>query len=177
MAREQVNIQLTNNTNAKFVFGALPGVEYHCAKFNLPGVSLGETPIANTFTTYAEPGRVTFNYLDISFLVDEDYKNWITVFDWMCNVGYSRSFNQFKSLKNRPNADGYNGEFSDAAVVFYNSNRMPNGVVANFEQCFPASLGDLDFDMQTSAPTPFLCNMRIQYQLYTIETPWRKNIK
>ena len=63
-----------------------PGVDFFCQSANLPDISVGFAEAPTRFRGIPLPasGGVRFGDLSLRFMVDEDLKNYISVWKWIC---------------------------------------------------------------------------------------------
>lgn len=167
----------------KFEIQKLPELNYFVTKANLPGIS-GEGPnLPNRFTTFALiPDSASFEYLEVEFVIDENLKNWIAIWDWISNMTFTRDHAQWLSLVNDPishnlSKDGGLGNlYSDGFLSIITTSKTPIPVTAKFHNMYPTSLSQINFDSHLTDATPQVATVRFQYQVYTLETPWRHQV-
>ena len=84
----QINKSILNKNNFRLLVDKVPNVEYYVRSVNIPGLTFSETEQAagvglNAFF----PGdKVSFETLDVNFLVDEDLENFKEIYDWMDKI-------------------------------------------------------------------------------------------
>ena len=83
------NISYLSPIGFRFILSNFPEVTYFCQAANIPGVSLAgidfPTPMKNIQYSGDE---VSFEELSIRFVVDENLKNWLSIYDWITALGY-----------------------------------------------------------------------------------------
>ena len=81
----EINKSILNKNNFRLLIDKVPTVEYYVQSCNIPGMSFTETTSATGIGLDAFfPGdKVSFETLDISFIVDEDLENFKEIYDWM----------------------------------------------------------------------------------------------
>ena len=125
---------------------------------NLPGIQLGTIPQGTSIRQIDRPGdSIVFNDLTIEFLITEDFKEWITIYDWMDDL---REFNQ-------TGID--NSILSDAKLVLLTNKSNPN-IIITFRDIFPYDLSDLDLTFNTSDVETLRGTVSFKYINYIIET-------
>jgi len=86
-------------------------VDFFSNSANVPSISLGTALQGTTFRILDVPGdEVTYEDFTISFLVDEDLKNYMILHNWITGLGIPENFTQFKNLTT--NEDGLKDETS-----------------------------------------------------------------
>lgn len=135
-----------NNTNylssnrATLQISGLEDVNFNITGFNLPDVTVDAVEVPTRFNPGKEANnRVTFSDLTVEFLVDEDLQNWISVFDWMTELGMPKEHN-YRGFKQR---------FSDATLIIYSSHNNPI-VKFKFVEVFPNNLSGINFTEKDS---------------------------
>lgn len=119
----------------------LPEVEFFTQKLEIPSLSAPGITMNNPFNyTHLTPSKADFSSLNLSFVVDENMKNYRSVFDWMMGVSFTHDFDKFKNTKN--SSDGLT---SDISVIILNSNKNANMII-NFIDCFPIALSPINLD-------------------------------
>jgi hypothetical protein len=158
--RQPSNTNYIQNTGFFFGLQRLPNVKYFCQEANLPGLNFNEVIQPTRFINVKHPGnKITYEQLEISFIVDEDLSNWREVHDWM------------KSIVNIESVDEQIApadQFSDATLILLNS-AMRENVRVKFKGCFPISLTGLRFLTTPAETEPQMATMSLVYDTYNIE--------
>lgn len=150
----------------------LPLVTYHCQMVNLPSLSLTPTEQGSRVGTPIKwiGGRYNFEDLSVSFLVDEDMKNWIEVFEWMESIGVlsdSKNTINYKMVgKPVGQLDDY---FSDAYLAITNSSYKPK-IQVRIHGMFPISLTGIQFNSTSTDNEPVVATATFAYTYYTVES-------
>ena len=146
-------------------FDRLPLVTWFCTNANIPGITLGEAQFPTPMSDMPISGdKLTFDTLNIQFIVDEELKNYREIWEWLVGIGFPKQHSQFANIlsegqvnDNFPGASrqtyvsqaGANATksetaiYSDATMTFYNSKNIPK-VEVHFRDLFPTSLGGID---------------------------------
>ena len=169
---------------SKFVFkcNKLPKVEFFTTQVNLPGINLGDVVIPTPFKEIPVQGHsLTFENLELQFLVDEKLENYIELHQWLVGIGFPKSRTQFSSFRNRnsnafPTATPANGNpannqalYGDATLVITSSKNNPN-VEVRFSDIYPVALSTLQFDQQSTDVEYLTATCTFSYTLYEIFT-------
>ena len=153
----------------RFKIAKLPQVEFFIQSVNLPGISIGTATVPTPLYDYPVPGdEISFQSLDVSFLVDENLNNYKELHDWISGLGFGKSHQQFADLQATsedrfpgsskgslvagveipaPLSEG--GIYSDATLTILNSKNLAKTEV-RFHNVFPTSIGSLSNDVQAS---------------------------
>jgi hypothetical protein len=159
----------------RFVIQNLPTVQWFVQAAILPGVSLGElstpSPLLNTFV----PGdNLEFQPLEVTFIVDEDMKNWVELYNWLKGLSAPEKYEQYKNLKQSGAGENnaVQGErtsiYSDASLIILNSNMRANHQFM-FRELFPTSLSSLEFNTASGDIEFITATASFRYTQYTYE--------
>lgn len=149
LSRVPENLNLLSQINFKMMLVRSPEVEYFLTKVNVPGVLLPATKQPTPFVDIWQYGdHVQYKPLVVTFKVDENLTNYLTMYQWIRDLGKSDTFDQFKNLKANPQISGY-GLKSDIVVSILDSARNANFNITYYD-CIPVELSDLQFDAQAT---------------------------
>jgi hypothetical protein len=155
-----------NKTSYQFLCDKLKDVSYNCQSANIPGVNLGRINRENPFTAIKTPGEVlTFESLNINFVLDEDMKNWLEIFNWMKELGFPSSFDE--AFENSNTNKLYIDGTIDATLNILNNKKLKN-LKCVFKNIFPVSLSSIEFDDTTSEVDPIIITATFDYVSYDI---------
>ena len=160
--REPKTLNTLQPNEFRVVFHRIPNLVYFCQKANLPGITINES---NFPSPYATPirhpmGGLVYENFEMEFLVSEDMKNWKELHDWITKIPPTKDFlNAYND---------YHENFSDATLVIMNSMSKPI-LAVHFRDCYPSSLGSMDFQTSVSDISPVLCTVSFGFTGYYIE--------
>lgn len=147
----------------KILIKRLPNVEFFTQKTMIPSISSNPIPQPTRFNPVFRTGdAVTFSNLDLTFIVDENLKNYTEIFDWMIASAFPEEHRQFDGIKKSDE-----GLFSDISVLIMNSKKNSN-IEVLYKNCFPISLSDIQLntsDQDVSYPE---VTASFQYDTYSI---------
>lgn len=146
-------------TYSRFYITRLPSVTYFCQAASLPTVTMSEALMPTPFATIKSPSKMDFDELSITFIIDEQMKNWLEIFNWMRSTAQVEGFEEFKPS---------NTHTSTANLIILNSSKNPK-INVTFEGLFPRTLGSIDFTSSVIDPEPFQCTATFSYRNYNIE--------
>ena len=130
---------------------------------------------------------LTFDNLEISFLVDEKLTNYRELHQWLVGIGFPKVRSQFSSFKSEnsdvfPTGSQVKGEttstgvatgtqsmFGDATLTVMTSKNNPIMEV-RFSDLYPVSLSALQFDQQLTDTTYLTATCTFTYKLYEMFT-------
>ena len=98
------NISLLSPVGFKFALSRFPEVTYFCQAANIPGISVSQVDIGTPMkTAYMHGDEVTFDELAVRFVVDENLKNWLSIYEWIRALGTptKKDAEDYKIRKNK----------------------------------------------------------------------------
>ena len=121
------NINQLNIVSFEIAFSRLPTIEYFCQRVNIPAVILGDTFQPMPFMNLPVEGdTLSFEAMNISFILDEDMQNYTEIYSWLTALGFPRDYEQFKTLKPASEASQYLSMFSDVNIILNTNKSNPN---------------------------------------------------
>ena len=171
----------------RFKMTKLPTVEFFVQSANIPGITLGETSMPTPLKDISMPGdKLTYQTLDVSFLVDENLNNYKEIHDWITGLGFPQDHTQFKNLQAtgadrfpgttsstaatgtsiaQPLSEG--GIYSDATLTVLNNKNVAKTEI-RFQNVFPISLGSLSYDIKANDVDYLQVQASFNYMYYDI---------
>jgi hypothetical protein len=175
LTRTPTNTDLLQSTKFRVTFDRLPGATYYCQGANVPGVSLTEIPRFTPFIDLYVPGeKMVYDTFNITFLVDEDMRNWTEIHDWIRGMTFPTNFKEYVDLQRQAKApyiramDKMSPQYSSAVLTLYTNKNNPNFRV-KFVDLFPTSVGTLLFNAQDSAENIVLADATFRFSYYEYE--------
>jgi len=137
-------------------------MQYFCQMVNLPGISLDEATRNTPFVNLYSPGtKLTYNPLNVTFIVDEDLVTWVNLQQWLNQIANPAGFDG----RNAKSSDN----FSDATLTIL-TNLNNSNLRIHYYNVFPTSLSDIDFDTKQSADDIITASASFRYDYYEILT-------
>lgn len=167
------NTNLLHPNKFALSFARLPHVQYFCQKVIFPGMFLGEALHTTPFIDRFAPGdKLIYDYLQISFMVDEDMKNWNELYEWIRGISYSESFQEYRNLGKllpvNPSNISKTPQYSDASLTIYDSKETPK-LRYNFLDCFPTTISAIPFDTTTGPATVITCDATFRFLIFNLD--------
>ena len=176
-----------SGTQWRLSFNRVPKTTWFCTAANVPGVTLGEamypTPMQDTFIT---GDKLTFETLNITFLVDEELQNYRELWDWITGIGFPVKHSEWETALSK--GEGATRTFgtsdadprtkttfeesqlySDATLIVYNSKNIPK-VDVKFKNMFPTSLSSLEYSQELTDVEYLKASATFRYLYYEFET-------
>jgi hypothetical protein len=157
------NINLLSPVGFRFNIEFLPQTNWFITSVNLPGISLAEVNQPTPFMPTQVPGNdLTFEPLNITFLVDENLNNWRELYDWLSGIGFPNEYSEYKDQKENRQI------YSDATLTILNSNMNANYIV-KFNDLFPTSISEVSFDSASADIEGIKATATFRYLTYSYE--------
>ena len=143
------NINPLADVQFRFDVAAIPKTSFFIQTVNLPSITLEGAPVAvpqlQNFTRHT--GIITYEPLNVTFMIDEYLKNWQEVFEWMTSKE-----NKYTS-----------------AVLTILSSAMNATMEFHFKDIFPTSLSEVSFDSTTTDPVYQVATVTFNFTEYKIK--------
>ena len=156
------NYNLATSTNFRFEitppgFDPTEKINFFIQNVDLPAVTLSPASPTNfrNNKVFVPGDTVEYDDLIFTFLLSEDYANYIAVFDWLISMKNHEDYEHTKFM-------------SDCNLHILSNNKSPN-LVITFYNCFPTNLGNISFDSTSIDPIPLTCPITFKYQYFTIK--------
>jgi hypothetical protein len=164
------NLNLLQAVSFETNFVRIPHCNYFCQKVSIPSMVIGSAVQPTMFSDIPLEGeKLTFDPLNISFLVDEDLQNYQEIYTWLVSMGFPDNFSQFTSLKKPPVNSSTDGIYSDINVII-NTNKANPSYNITFRDAFPITLGSIDFDAAADGLDPIIVDASFMFtSVFTIE--------
>jgi len=161
----------TNNYLAtnyfQFVLGRAPLLTYFCQSVNLPSLTIGfaDVPVAGIGVPFRNPvGRYSYEQMTVSFIVDEEMKNWREIHDWMRSLSTAESMGNQKDAEVIPHEE----KFDTATLIIMNSAYQPN-IRVTVNELFPVGISGIQFSSVSVDTEPVVATATFAYTSYKVE--------
>ena len=178
-------------TKFKFQISKLPRVEFNSIQANIPGITLTEINQPTRLMPVRIPGNdMTFEDLNVTFIVDEDLTNYRSVHDWMAGLAQMDSDDKYRALitdggDRMPLSQQNNSQdagrvtsatndgaiFSDAKLIILSARNIPL-VELSFEDTYPKALSALDYNQNATDIEYLQATVTLGYKKHTYTTPF-----
>ena len=178
-------------TKFKFQITKLPRVEFNAIQANIPGITLTELNQPTRLMPVRIPGNdMTFEDLNVTFIVDEDLTNYRSVHDWMAGLSQTDSDDKYRELisggqDRMPRSQQNNSTdagrvtsatpdgaiFSDAKLIILSARNIPI-VELTFEDTYPKALSALDYNQNATDIEYLQATVTLGYKLHKYTTPF-----
>ena len=162
---QPTNINFLSPIGFKFQLNNFPEVNYFCQSASLPGISISSISVPTPLKAIDIAGdEVSFEELSIKFIVDENMKNWLSIYDWIIGLGFPTKEGQEKYKKLTETST----LTTDAVLTVLTSNMNPQ-INFYFKECFPLSLSSIAFDSGGTDIDYVTADVSFRYDVYTVE--------
>ena len=162
---QPTNTSFLSPIGFKFQLNNFPDVNYFCQAATLPGISIGTIPVPTPLKQIELSGdEVSFEELSIRFVVDENMKNWLAIYDWIIGLGFPTAEGQAKYKKLAATSE----LTTDAVLTVLTSNMNPQ-INFRFNECFPLNLSSISFDSSGTEVEYVTADVSFRYDVYTVE--------
>lgn len=162
------NINYLSNVSFRLTIEDTPNITWFCQSANIPGVSIQSIEVPTRFATIPFSGnKVSFEELTVSFIVDENLKNWIEIYDRIIALGLAEDHEKFRKLKNS-NIMGVRGGTTSTIVLTVLTSANNPQMEFFFFDAFPISLSSLDFSSSATDAEYFTAQVSFRYTNYEI---------
>ena len=186
--RQPSKLDYASPIQFKFTCIKLPMVEFFCQTASVPGITLGTANMETPLNEIPIPGdKISWQDLNVSFLVDENLNNYKELHDWMIGLGFPKTHTQYADLiaagmDRFPTQDAGVGtnpdtvvpqtvddgaSYSDATMTILNSKNIAKTEI-RFHNVYPTQLGALQYDIKASDVDYLTVNATFNYMYYEI---------
>ena len=188
LSRQPTKLDYSSPTQFRFLINQLPKVQYFTVTANVPGLTLGDATYATPLKDIPLPGeKITYDDLTITFIVDENLENYIEIHNWLTSLGFPKDRSQFKTFRestsNLKNATvGTSTDIGDVkpstpdspmfsdCVLTILSNKNNPVAECRFADCFPTSLGALEYSQNQTDVDYLTVDVTFKYKIYEIHS-------
>lgn len=149
-----INYNLATGNNYKIEIPVAPEFNYFVQSIQLPSLTMSgvDTPYQN-WQGAMTSNRIDFDPLTFTYLVSEDYANYIFIYDWLLDI--------------RNNEHSITRHFKDINFYIMNNNKMTNRYFV-FHGCFPTYLGEIDYDSSITDTVNITNTATFRYQYFEL---------
>ena len=155
--------------NFVFQIKKAPHVSYFVQQVNVPSLSLASPITTNPMLNIPFPGEhLQFGQLDVTFKVDEDFKNYLEIHNWLTGLGKPETFSQYDELEeNQKQPLNGDGIYSDMSLIIMSNARQPNFEIS-FIDGYPTGISDISFNSLESDVNYVNATASFKYTMYKI---------
>ncbi len=159
------------NFISKMAVAKLPNIDFFVTTLTMPGFNVGEIPVRSLNKLIPVPSNsLDKDPLTVQFIIDEDMRNWLELYDWMMGMTYPESFQQSKNWVNDRKQKELSDKsiyYSDLQITILKNSMMPN-LKFTFHNAFPTTLDGFDLTIAGS-DEPLVASSTFTYSHVSIE--------
>jgi hypothetical protein len=149
----------------------LPQLNFFCQQVNLPGIMLGAPEFGNPLQMQPIPGEsLTYDQLQVQFLVDEKMENYISIYNWIVALGFPNDYEQYTNFINEDQRGviaELSKNYSDGTLQILTHNNQVARTV-QFVDMFPTAIDSLMFQGTNTDVNYLVGNVTFRYGYYLI---------
>jgi hypothetical protein len=136
------------------------GVDFFCQTANIPDVTMPTTEVASPFRNLPiiPGGGVSFGDFSLRFIVDEDLKNYNSIYSWIRDNG-----NADQMIRQTSEDDIYTHGQLHIVTSQYNP-----AFIVDFKNIFPVNLSGLQFDATITDVEYITAEVTFKHQEFSI---------
>ena len=162
---QPINTSFLSPIGFKFQLNNFPEVNYFVQSASLPGISISSISVPTPLKAIDLAGdEVNFEELTIKFIVDENMKNWLSIYDWIIGLGFPTKEGQEKYKKLTETSE----LTTDATLTVLTGNMNPQ-INFVFQNCFPLNLSSIAFDSGGTDIDYVTADVSFRYDVYTVQ--------
>jgi hypothetical protein len=166
-----LNTSLLNPNEFRFYLHRAPYLNFFVQIVNLPTISLDPVDTENPFTTIPYPGdHITWEHLDVTFLVDEDLQGYREMYHWIRGLGFPENFEEYQeAIVNMRYNNRNEAVFSDISV-FTNTGHRNVNIEYHFVDAIPVMVTAPRLSTTNPDQPVVTSQVRFAYQLFDVKT-------
>ena len=179
-------LDFASPTQFRFQIQKLPEVQFFCQTINIPGISITELSQPTPLQLLTIAGSdITYEDLTATFLIDEQYRNYREVHDWLKGLSFPENHTQFQNLLSEgsdrmPSSQsrGIQTEsgktmpatpdaaiYSDATLTILTSKNNPS-LEVRFRDVYPKSISAVQLTTQDAEVNYLVADVTFGYKYY-----------
>lgn len=165
--RNPATTNYLSSVNFKLWIKRAPNVDFHVQKVATPGLLLQAPALKNPFADIPFGGdQITFESLDLTFLVDENLANYLEIFNWIYAMGGPDDLEESANLLTKPRSSS-EGEVSEIILSILDSAKNAK-FHFNFHDCVPTSLSGFEMNNAVDDVTYVTASASFKIRSYDI---------
>jgi len=166
--RTPLNINYLQPDGFVFVVKKLPTTTFFTQNVNIPALQLPPAAQPNPFITVPVPGdHIVYDDLVLNFKVDEDLRNYVELYNWICGLGYPDNYDQYANLaKQTIPGDGL---YSDISVLITTNIKNTN-IEILYKNAFPIALSGFTLSTTEDGLPEIASSATFKFTKYNITT-------
>ena len=185
LSRQPTVFDYSQQSQFKVFLPLFPTTEWFVVRANVPGVSLGQAVQTTPMIDMPIIGdKLTYDDFYVTFLVDEQLKNYTEMHDWLINCAAPQTRSQFQG-KERPEGIPKRPQTEIMDLILGNIKESDRDLYSNLDlfimssknnpvvkiqmvEAFPISLTNIEYSHQESDVTYAECTATFAFSYFTI---------
>ena len=185
LMRQPTVFDYSQQSQFKVFLPLFPTTEWFVVRANVPGVSLGQAVQTTPMIDMPIIGdKLTYDDFYVTFLVDEELKNYTEMHDWLINCAAPQERSQFRG-KERPAGIPKRPQTEIMDLILGNVKESDRDLYSNLDlfimssknnplvkiqmvEAFPISLTNIEYSHQESDVTYAECTATFAFSYFTI---------
>ncbi len=144
---DNLNHLREKNFKGQLTVSRLPTINFFTTTMTMPGFTVGEIPRRGLNKNMPEPtNSLEKDPLTVQFIIDEDMKNWLEIYDWMIGMTFPDSFRTSRDwIESQEGALGEYHPYKSMLRVVALKNSMHTNIAFDYHNAFPIALDGFDF--------------------------------
>ena len=154
---DNLNMLTPNGFKVTIDSNEFSNLQFFCTTANVPAIASNEvTSEYNNRRAYFPGDSIEYSTFDITFIVDEELKNYLEVHKWLIEDAGHDTF------ETKTGAPTHRPKFKDITLsILTNKNTINKQLL--FHDAFPTSLGELAFNTQDTGVEYVTCTVSFRY--------------
>ena len=169
MANLPANLNPLSPNGFEFSIQKLPELTYFAQQVSIPGINLPNTVFNTPFSQVKIAGDLlTYDSLNVDFLVDEKMANYLALYDWIIAMGFPENYEQYISWQGKfktPFLSEISKNFSDATLTILGSNNVPIQNIT-FVDLIPTNLSSINLTTISTDVQYITCTATFEYSYF-----------
>jgi hypothetical protein len=134
------NINFLMPTGFSIYIDKIPETLFRCTELEIPQIISNFTIINTPMIDYPVPGeKLEYGILTITFIVDEEMKNFLELSSWLMNMSNPESLDNNDRYLSYHMFNNFSTNFSDGILTIFTNNNHPN-IQIQILDMFPISV-------------------------------------
>lgn len=163
------NINPLSPNGFQFSIAKLPDLTYFAQQVTIPGISLPAFEANNPLSPFPIAGdNITYEPLNVQFLVDESMANYKAVYNWLKGLGFPENHSQYEMFVDNAEGSASNElqkNYSDGTLQILGANNKSVQTI-QFIDLIPVSLESLTFQSTNQDVQYLVGSATFRYNFY-----------
>jgi hypothetical protein len=170
LTRNPANPNFLHANKFQLNFGRTPNTQYFCQSVTIPGISMSEIQSPTPFSDLYLPGeKPIYDLLNVTFLVDEEMKAWLEIYDWIRALTFPENYQEYQSLGTlNPNSLNNKPQYSDCTITVLTAANNPI-VRFHYYEVFPTSISTVIMNASDSPDNVVTADATFRYSRFDVE--------